>query len=199
MKRLAFLLLALTLSPAPVSAQIVWDAPSMMRPGAPSGLSLLLLEPYPGNEFGALAIWRQAPAPAGFGLRVGVAEDATGDVAVMGGLDVSGPLADLGGAGDPRLIWWAGAGLGVGDEIVASFPAGMVLGWTIESEGVVFAPNVGGHIALDVISGPGDDLDIDGSLDLGMDLGFNSGLAVRFGAAVGGREALAIGVRLPTN
>lgn len=199
MKRFAFLLLALTLSPTTASAQIVWDAPAMMRPGAPSGLSVLLLEPYPGNEFGALAIWRQAPAPTGFGLRVGVAEDATDDVAVMFGLDVSGPLADLGGSGDPRLIWWSGAGVGIGDEIVASFPAGIVLGWTIESEGVVFAPSIGGHIAMDVMSGPGDDLDLEGSVDFGMDLGFNSGLAVRFGAAVGGREALAIGVRLPTN
>jgi hypothetical protein len=198
MKRFVFVLLAMTLSPAAVSAQIVWDAPSMMRPGAPSGLSLLLLEPYPGNEFGALAIWRQSPAPVGFGLRVGVAEDASDDLAVMFGLDVSGPLSSLGGAGDPRLIWWAGAGLGIGNELVASFPAGIVLGWAIESEGVVFAPSIGGHVAMDIMTGPGDDLDIDGAVDLGMDLGFQSGFQVRFGASVGGREALAIGVRLPT-
>lgn len=199
MKSFALLLLALTLAPGAASAQIVWDAPPMMRPGAPSGLSLLLLEPYPGNEFGALAIWRQSPAPAGFGLRVGLAEDAGDDVAVMLGLDVAGPLADLGGSGDPRLMWWAGAGIGVGEEIVVSFPAGMVLGWNVETEGVVFSPSLGGHVAMDVMSGPGDDLDIEGSVDLGMDLGFNSGLAVRFGASVGGREALAVGVRLPTN
>ncbi|MEX2466757.1 MAG: hypothetical protein WD995_07595 [Gemmatimonadota bacterium] len=198
MKRFVFLLLALTLSPAAASAQIVWDAPSMMRPGAPSGLSLLLLEPHPGNEFGAVAIWRQSPAPVGLGLRVGVAEDATDDLAVMFGLDVSGPLSTLEGGGDPRLIWWAGAGVGVGDELVASFPAGIVLGWSIEGDGVVFAPSVGGHVALDILTGPGDELDIDGSVDLGMDLGFTSGFQVRFGASVGGREALAIGVRLPT-
>jgi hypothetical protein len=198
-KRFAFVLLALTLSPGAAAAQIVWDAPSMIRPGAPSGLSLLLLEPYPGNEFGALAIWRQAPAPVGFGLRVGVAEDRSDDLAVMFGLDVSGPLANLGGSGDPRLIWWSGAGLGIGDELIATFPAGIVLGWSIESEGVVFAPSIGAHVALDIMTGPGDDLDVDGSVDLGMDLVFNSGFAVRFGASVGGREALAIGVRLPTS
>lgn len=197
MKRFALVLLALTLSPVAASAQIVWDAPSMIRPGAPSGLSILLLEPYPGNEFGAMVMWRGSPAPGGLGLRVGLAEDRGGDLAAMIGLDVSGPIADLGGSGDPRVIWWSGAGIGVGEELVATFPAGMVLGWNIQSDGVVFSPNIGGHVALDVLTGPGDDLDLDGSLDLGVDLGFNSGLAVRFGASIGGREALAIGLRLP--
>jgi len=197
MKRFSLVLLALTLSPVAAASQIVWDAPSMIRPGAPSGLSILLLEPYPGNEFGAMVMWRGAPAPSGIGLRVGVAEDRGGDLAAMFGLDVSGPIANLGGSGDPRVIWWAGAGLGVGEELIASFPAGMVLGWNIQSDGVVFSPNIGGHIALDILTGRGDDLDLDGSLDLGVDLGFNSGLAVRFGASLGGREALAIGLRLP--
>ncbi len=198
MKRFVFVLLAMTLFPAAASAQIVWDAPSMMRPGAPPGLSLFLFEPHPGNDFGALAIWRQSPAPVGLGYRLGVAQDATDDLAVMFGLDVSGPLSNLGGAGDPRLIWWAGAGLGIGNELVASFPAGIVLGWSIPSEGVVFAPSIGGHVALDILTGPGDDLEIEGAVDLGMDLGFQSGFQVRFGATLGGREALAIGIRLPT-
>ena len=198
MKRIAGVLLALlVLTPAAASAQIVWDAPSMIRPGAPSGLSILLLEPYPGNEFGAMVMWRQSPAPVGFGIRAGIADDPSGDLAALFGLDVSGTLARLEGAGDPQVLWWSGAGLGVGEELVATFPAGIVLGWNIAGEGVVFSPNIGAHVALDILTGPGDELEMDGVLDLGVDLGFDSGLQVRFGASVGDREALAIGLRLP--
>lgn len=198
MKRMALVLLAaLTLTPATTSAQIVWDAPTMIRPGAPSGLSILLLEPYPGNELGALVLWRQSPAPVGLGLRAGIAEDPSGDLAALFGLDVSGTLARLEGGGEPQIIWWSGAGLGVGEELVATFPAGIVLGWSIEGDGVVFSPSLGGHVALDILTGPGDELEVDGALDLGVDLGFNSGLQARFGASVGDREALAFGIRLP--
>lgn len=198
MKRMALVLLAaLTLTPAATSAQIVWDAPTMIRPGAPSGLSILLLEPYPGNELGALVLWRQSPAPVGLGLRAGIAEDPSGDLAALFGLDVSGTLARLEGGGEPQVMWWSGAGLGVGEELVATFPAGIVLGWSIEGDGVVFSPSLGGHVALDILTGPGDDLEVDGALDLGVDLGFNSGLQARFGASVGDREALAFGIRLP--
>jgi hypothetical protein len=73
----------------------------------------------------------------------------------------------------------------------------VVLGWSLEDESVTFAPHFGGHIALDILTGPGDDTDVDGSVDLGVDLGFSSGLMARFGASVGGRDALAIGIRLP--
>lgn len=197
MKRIVFALLTLTFAPTAASAQIVWDAPTMLRPGAPSGLSVLLHEPYPGNELGALVIWRQSPAPVGLGFRAGLAEDASGELAASFGLDVSGPLTGIDEGGDTQAMWWAGAGLGVGDELVATFPVGLVLGWNLESDGVVFSPNIGGHIALDILTGPGDDLDLDGAFDLGVDLGFNSGVQARFGASLGGREALAVGLRLP--
>jgi hypothetical protein len=198
MKRVALVLLvSLAVAPMTASAQVVWDAPTMIRPGAPSGLSLLLLEPYPGNEIGALVLWRQSPAPVGLGLRVGIAEDPSGDLAALFGIDVSGTLARLEGAGEPHAIWWSGAGLGVGEELVATFPAGVVLGWSIEGDDVVFSPSVGGHVALDILTGPGEELEIESSLDLGLDLGFNSGLQVRFGASVGDREALAFGLRVP--
>jgi hypothetical protein len=184
--------------PSSSSAQIAWDAPSLMRPGSPSGLSILLFEGYPGDELGAMVTWRNAAAPSGVGFRAGVADDPGGDLAVMVGLDFSGMLATLEGAGDPSVIWWTGAGIGVGEEVLASFPLGLVFGWQGSSDGVVFLPYAGGHAALDIFSGPGDDLDIDGSVDLGVDIGWASGFMARFGASVGGRDSFAIGVRLPT-
>lgn len=186
-------------APHAASAQVVWDAPSLMRPGAPSGLSLMLLEAHPSDELGALAQWRRSPAPAGLGLRAGIAEDGGGDLAAMFGIDISGSLAGPGSdLGSPRVMWWTGGGIGIGDELVASFPLGIVLGWTASGDGVTFAPYAGGHATLDIITGPGDDVDIDASVDLGVDLGFGSDFMVRFGASVGGRDALAVGVRLPS-
>ena len=184
-------------SPSPADAQVVWDAPGLMRPGAPSGFSVLLLEAHPGDELGVLAGWRGSPAPVGLGFRAGIAEDFGGDLAGLFGLDVSGTLATLEGAGDPGVIWWTGAGLGVGDEVVVSFPLGMVLGWEAQEESITFMPYAGGHATLDVITGPGDDIDLDASLDLGLDMGFGSDFMVRFGVSIGGRDALAVGVRLP--
>ena len=183
--------------PAGLSAQVVWDAPALMRPGSPSGLSVLLIEAHPSNELGVLALWRNAAAPTGIGFRGGLAEEQNGGMAAMFGIDFSGSLAGLGSVGNPDVLWWTGMGVGVGDEVVASFPLGLVLGWTGSDEGVMFMPYVGGHASLDVMTGPGDDLDLDASLDFGIDLGFRSGLMVRFGAGVGSREALGIGVRVP--
>lgn len=197
MKRVWILALSCLFVPTAASAQVVWDAPSMMRPGAPSGLSIFLMEPHPGNEFGAMAIWRNADAPVGLGFRGGIAEEPGGDAAGLIGLDISGSLNSPSSTGEPQAIWWTGAGLGFGNEVVASFPLGLSLGWRGSNEGVTFMPNVGGHVVLDVASGPGDDVDIDGAVDLGFDLGFDSGFMVRFGAAIGGRDALAVGVRLP--
>ena len=183
--------------PSPTSAQVVWDAPALMRPGAPSGFSVLLLEAHPSDELGVLAAWRRSPAPVGLGLRGGLAEDFSGDLAGLFGIDISGSLATLEGAGDPGVIWWTGAGLGVGDEVVVSFPLGIVVGWEAREESITFMPYVGGHASLDVITGPGDDIDFDGTFDLGLDLGFGSDFMVRFGVSVGGRDALGIGVRFP--
>lgn len=199
MKRwlLAVVLPLVVFVPIPSAAQVVWDAPSLIRPGAPTGLSAMLLDAYPGDELGALVQWRRAPAPLGLGFRVGVTDDARGDLAALFGVDVSGPVSQVQGSGEPDVIWWTGAGLGVGEEVVVSFPVGLSLGWNLRGNGVVFSPNFGGHVALDVISGPGDDLDVDASVDLGVDLGFESGLMARFSAAIGGREAFAVGVRLP--
>lgn len=197
-RRLAWLAVLTFSAPVGAAAQVAWDVPAMMRPGAPGGLSILLLEPYPGDDFGVLAMWRRSAAPAGIGLRGGLADDPAGDLAAFFGLDISGSLGSLGSGSQPSVLWWSGAGLGVGDEALISFPLGAVIGWSISEESVSFAPYVGGHLVLDAYTGPGDDLDLDGSLDLGVDLGFGSDLMVRFGAALADRDAFALGLRLPT-
>lgn len=205
MKRTILVGMLALLAPATAAAQAdppvippVWDAPALIRPGAPSGLSLFVVEPARSHDLGALAYWRTSPAPVGVGLRGGIVEDFAGEAAGIFGIDVSGQLAMASGTGQPELMWWTGAGLGFGDEVIASFPLGIVVGWTLTDEGVTFSPNLGGHVALDVNTGPGDDIDIDGTVDLGLDVGFQNGFMIRFGAAVADRDAFGIGLRLPS-
>lgn len=183
--------------PMTAAAQVAWDAPPMIAPGAPSGLSVLLWDAHPSDDLGAMVLWRSSAVPTGLGIRGGLAEQRGGDLAGMFGIDVSGSLGSLDEAGNAGVIWWAGAGLGVGDEVLVSLPAGMTVGWRVSEDDVTFSPYVGGHVALDILTGPNDDLELEGAVDLGMDLTFSSGFAVRFGASVGGREALAVGLRLP--
>ena len=191
------LALALVLTPAGLSAQAAWDAPSFMRPGAPMGMTLALTDSDPGDGLGVLAVWRNAAAPTGIGFRAGLSEAPGDDVAGLFGIDVSGSLSGELGPGAPEAIWWTGAGVGVGDDLTASFPLGLVFGWTARDEGVSFMPYAGGHVVLDVFTGGDDDLDLDAAVDLGLDIAFSRGWTFRFGAAIGGRESLGIGVTIP--
>ena len=185
------------LAPLSAAAQARWDAPSFMRPGSPPGLSLAVTDSDPGDGLGVLALWRSSGAPAGLGFRAGVAEAPGDEVVGIFGIDVSGSLSGTMGPGAPEAIWWTGAGIGLGDDVSASFPLGLVFGWTGRDENVSFMPYAGGHVVLDVISGPDDDLDLEGVVDLGLDLAFSQGWTFRFGAALGGRESLGIGFRVP--
>lgn len=199
MKRLTrcLAIYALLAAPTALSGQTVWDAPSFLRPGAPAGLTLALTDHDPGDAFGGLAIWRNANAPVGLGFRAGLSEAPGDEVVGLLGLDVSGSLTGPTGPGSPELMWWTGAGVGLGDMVSASFPLGLVMGWTAREDGISFMPYVGGHMVLDVLFEGDDELDLDGAVDLGLDLGTSDGWVFRFGAALGGREALGIGVTIP--
>lgn len=192
----AFLAAAPTLLPSSVSAQIVWDSPPLISHVAPSGFSVFLLSPE-GGDLGGLATFRHAAGPVGLGYRFAVADESdTDNIAVSGGVDVSGFLAQAVEGSEVDVMWWSGAGLGVGSETVVSFPLGALIGWSGEGDGALLSPYGGGHIVLDVSSVDGDNVNLGGAFDLGVDLALSSGLLVRFGGSIGDREAIAIGVRI---
>jgi hypothetical protein len=163
-------------------------------PHTPGGLSLFLVDPSPGGGLGALAQWRRAAGAGGLGYRLGVAEDRSGEVSVFGGMDLSGLLATGVEESEIDVVWWSGAGLGVGEDVVVSVPLGLMVGWRGLGDGTVFAPHGGAHVVLDIA----DEVELEGALDLGLDLTLASGWVVRFAASFGGREAIAIGVRVPS-
>lgn len=191
--------LLFTLAPG-AGAQVAWDAPLLVGPGSPAGLGIHLTDPAPGSGIGAMATWRTSPAPGGLGLRGGVAEDAGDDLAAFGGLDVSGYLIRADQEVPLDILWVAGAGIGVGDYALVSFPLGVSLGRTFREDGVGFTPYVTPRLVLDGSLGrdvPDDDLDLDFAVDLGADIDFDTAWTIRFGATIGDREALSIGMVFP--
>ena len=199
MRQIVFLALAASLVfPSPSRAQVSWEGPPLVGTATPGGLSLFAIDPGPASGLGFMAQWRQDRGSLDIGYRAGLARDAADDVAVFGGIDVSGILARGVEDADVDVRWWTGVGLGVGSELVFSAPVGIVVGWEGRGDDVVFAPYAGGHAVLDVGTGNGSAVDLSASFDVGLDLTLVSGWMVRFGASIGGRDALALGLRLPT-
>lgn len=190
------------LTPVALAGQIAWESPVLLHPYAPSGWSFFLADPHPGDEVAVIGAWRTAPVPVGLGFRAGLGEGAEGDVAVFAGADVTGALVERSEERPVDVIWFAGAGGSLAEDLLVSVPLGLTLGWEIDADGVPLRPHVGGHVVLDAWfgdrePGEGDDVELGGALDFGLDVALEGGWIVRFGGSVFDREALAIGIALP--
>jgi len=177
-------------------AQVVWDSPMMMPPNAQRGLGLFLTDPASGN-LGVLGTWRSGGAPNNLGFRIGLAEDRRDDVTIFGGIDIAGRLTRASSDFPLDIDWVFGAGASIGDFFWLAFPVGISVGHTFTGDGVRFTPYATPRVILDARFGDrwrGDKLDLDVAVDLGLDLQFQPGWAIRFGGTLGDREAVAIGV-----
>jgi len=193
----------------PARAQIAWDAPMLIGPGAPAGFGIYLMEPFPGDNLAVLGTYRTDPVPVGMGFRVGIGEGSGDRLAVFGGIDVAGFLLRVDEEVPIDVLWFAGAGLGVGRYALLSFPLGLSVGTILEADGVTFAPYVAPRVVLDACLGDdrdtprrspcrGDEnLNLDIAADLGLDLSFDPAWTIRFAASLGDRRALLIGVSFP--
>jgi hypothetical protein len=182
---------------APAAAQVPWESPILLAPNSPGGLGIFLVEPTRAGGLGVLGTWRRAAAPEGVGFRLGLFEDPGDDLALTAGLDVSGTLLDPSDEIPMGFMWFLGAGIGVGDEVLLSFPAGISVGADLETDGILFRPYVAPRVSLDVFSGPGDDLDLAAAVDIGLDLAFSPEWVIRVAASLGDRRALGVGISLP--
>ena len=195
MRKLAMGVAALVvLGAAPAAAQVGWESPLLTPPRNDLGVGVYLMETYAGGV-GVMAHWRGAPAPAGFGIRGGIAEGRRDDgIAVFGGLDLAGTLTRGEAADFPLAVDWVlGIGASVGDDLVISVPAGITVGHSFRAENATFAPFLTPRVVLDAAFGSEDELDLDFAADLGLDLQFAPTWLIRFGASLG-RDALAVGV-----
>jgi len=202
---LAAALGALLLVPTSAHAQPAWDAPMLLAPGSPAGWGFHLVDADPGGDLGGLVTWRANPAPVGLGFRVGLVEGVRDDVALIGGVDVAGSLYRGSGDAPVDIMWLAGAGLGIDDDIRMSFPLGLAFGWSFNGPDVQFRPYLAPRLVLDAFLGDDedgrgrgdDDLDLGFAGEVGLDLSFGQPWAIRTAASFGDRDALSIGISLP--
>lgn len=184
---------------APAQGQVAWDGPLLVSPGTPAGWGVFLVDPDPGSGIGVLGTWRGTES---HGFRVGLAERRRGRLSGYGGADISGPITRASINFPFDVDWVTGVGLGVGDAILFSVPLGMSLGRAVEADGVLFNPYVAPRVIVDAWMGsnrPRSGLHLSLAVDLGLDVAFDPSWAIRFGASMGDRDALAIGLsfRLP--
>jgi hypothetical protein len=186
----------------PAHGQLSWEAPTLYAPGAPAGLGIFLMEPWPSGGIGVMGTYRRAPVPSGLGFRVGLGEDFRDDIAVFGGVDLGGTITRTSGEVPVDVLWMTGAGLGVGDDVLLSFPLGLSIGLRLDADAVTFIPYTVPRLVLDACFGDGpglcgDDLELDLAVDLGVDLAFDPRWLIRFAGTLGDRDALAIGIAFP--
>jgi hypothetical protein len=164
------------------------------------------MEPAIGEGIAVLGTYRTSPVPVGLGFRLGIGEGWRDELSVFGGVDVAGALVRANNDTPLDVIWFAGAGLGIGEDVLFSFPLGLSIGAVLDSDGGArFAPYLAPRLVLDAFMcdddgrgdfcpGDDDDLELDLAADLGLDLSFDPSWMIRFAATLGDREALAIGV-----
>lgn len=185
-------------APSSSSAQVAWDGPMLMAPGAPAGWGFHLVDPHPGDGLGGLVTWRADPAPVGLGFRAGIFEGNRDDLGIVGGVDLSGTLHRGTDDAPFDVIWFAGAGVGIDDDLLASFPLGLAAGWSFTGPNVAFRPYVAPRMVLDAFFGDeAEDLDLGAAVEVGLDLAFSPTFAIRTAASVGDREAVSIGLAVP--
>lgn len=196
--RLSGLMVALfLLAGAEASAQVPWESPLLVGPGSPAGWSVLMADP--GAGLGVLAHWHGRARGTRLGLRFGLAEAPRDDLAVFGGADLSGPLHSRNEDFPLDVVWLTGFGMGAGDHALVTIPFGISLGRGFAAEDVWIHPYVSPRLVVDAFMGDDrrDDLDLGLVVDLGLDLSFARGWGIRFGASLGDRDGIAVGLAFP--
>ena len=184
----------LLLAAVPAQGQVAWDSPLLLSPESPAGVAVFLTDPWPGGGIGFLATWK---GTGNLGFRGGVAEGWMGDLAVYGGMDASGRLVTRSDEFPLDVDWVTGVGLGIGEAALLSAPLGVSIGRGIQADDVWFNPYFAPRVVLDAWLGsdrPRDGLELNLAVDLGIDVAFQPDWTIRFGATLGDREALVIGM-----
>jgi hypothetical protein len=199
---LSALVLCLCAVPRPVLAQTAWDSPMLLPPGPPDGFGIYLTQMHRA-DLGVMGTWRSPTW--NYGLRVGIADGSgTDGLALFGGVDYSGPLHRATNDLPLDIDWLFGAGLGTGNGIRASFPAGVSVAHSFQAESARFTPYLTPRLVLDGLFGGtrvgGDQFRLGLAADIGVDMRITSGggpllgSTLRFGASVGDRSAIALGI-----
>lgn len=176
------------------SGQVAWDAPFFTPPTPRAGWGVYLTDPAGGDDIGVMSTFRGSGL---LGFRVGIAEARGDGLDVFGGVDLTSPLIRASSDLPVDISWVAGFGISGGDDLLISVPFGVTMGRDLVSDGIRFAPYFTPRVVLDAWFGdeePDEDLSLDFAFDIGADVAFSEGWAIRFAGTVGDRDAVAIGV-----
>lgn len=198
---LVLLLVALAqlVSTEKLVGQAPWESPLLVGATNPAGWSVMAVDPGPG--LGALVRWESLGRETRLGLRVGLGEDGKNGATLFGGVDVSSPLASYRDSErDPdvplEVVWFSGVGVGIGDVTLLSIPLGLSLGTSLSADEVEFRPYLAPRLILDAwLNHPRrEELDLAFAVDLGLELGLGGSWWIRFGASVGDRKGVGVGL-----
>ena len=199
---LASVVLISIMAPVGLNAQLFWESPLMVAPNSPAGISLVLAEMDPGSGLAGMVAWRGQTAPGSIGIRGGLGEGIGGDLAGFAGVDFSGWIMRSSEDVPIDIAWVTGVGLGAGNYVLMSAPLGASFAYEITGPDIWFNPYITPYLIFDAALGgdrpsDGDQLDLGVAVDIGADLAFSAGWALRVAASLGDRGGLAIGLHLP--
>jgi hypothetical protein len=160
----------------PAAAQVF--TPTFLAPRASSDAGIYLSD-GPG-EFALEGIFRRGFGGYDLGFRVGLAD--TRDATLLLGGELRSPLRA--GTAPLDLALTAGAQALLGDVDAVGVQGGLSIGHTFVPGEITFTPYLHPRIALVDGLGVDDDFDLELLADLGLDLAFRSGLALRIGIAL---------------
>jgi hypothetical protein len=187
---------ALAFSPLRAAAQIPWDSPWLLPPNAEDGFGLFLID-VAGGDLGVMGMFRSPSY--NFGIRAGIAEARGDDLGVFGGLDFNGDLTRSTTEFPLDIDWLVGIGVGIVNGALISAPLGLTLGHEFQGDGIGFVPFLSPRVVLDACLDCDDrnddnDLNLDFAADIGLDLKVTRSFLIRFGATLGDREGVGIGI-----
>jgi hypothetical protein len=176
------------------AAQAAWDAPLLVPPAAPDGLGIFLM----GVDDGGLGVAALYRSPLwNYGVRAGIAEASRdGGVSIFGGVDYGARLARATPDFPVDVDWVVGAGLSFHDNVRISVPLGLTAGRSLPADGAVFTPYITPRVVFDAFIG-GDrprSSALGLAVDIGLDVDAVPGFLIRFGATLGRRDAVALGL-----
>lgn len=186
-----------------VGAQVPWESPQLLAPGAQAGMSVLYVDfgLSPDDGRGVLLMYRATDAPRGFGLRVAGTVPGEGDVRLSGGLDVAVPMFPHSPAFPLDVMWTSGIGASFGDYYAVSLPAGVAASRAFTGSNVWFQPYTSARVVLEGYFGadpPDESFGFALATEVGADVSLHRSrvVIIRTAMSLGDRRALAIGLQL---
>jgi hypothetical protein len=185
------------------AAQIAWDTPRLVGPESPTGIGLhwMRAESLPGDHnavFGSFSLPRAGGAVT---VRGGIGTGVAAENAAFGGIDLRAAIARHTDAQPLDLEWSGGAGIGVGEYLLASVPVAVSAGRSWASSTVWFAPYVSLGATVDWRHGdsdfvPDDEFEVQATAGIGVDMSLDAArrFVLRVAAALGERQAVAVGL-----